>query len=78
MATIRDKKLIKAIAQTFKKLRKEKNKTLADVFFDTSIHIARIETNNREASISTINKLCKYYGLTLSQFFKDVEKNLKS
>ena len=77
MAKIRDKKLIKAIALTSKKIRKDLGITQSEVSFETGLHIARIEAEEREATISSIHKLCKFYGVSLSQFFKEVEKHYK-
>jgi transcriptional regulator with XRE-family HTH domain len=52
-----------------KQLRLEKELTQEDVYNDTGIHIARIESGKGNVSISTLSKLLEYYKISLSQFF---------
>lgn len=37
---------------------------------DTGIHIGRIEAGNRDVSISTIEKICDYFNISVAEFFK--------
>jgi transcriptional regulator with XRE-family HTH domain len=73
MAQIRNQTLLKKIATELKALRRDNNLTLADVYYDTKIHIGRIESYKVNLSISTLDELCKYYDISLSDFFKNVD-----
>ncbi|HIW20174.1 MAG TPA: helix-turn-helix domain-containing protein, partial [Candidatus Alistipes pullicola] len=45
--------------------------TQEEVYIDTQIHIARIETARVNISVSTLKALCDYFDITLSDFFKN-------
>ncbi len=66
----RNQPLLDYIARRLKELRTEKGLNLEDVYNDTGIHIARIETAKLNLTISTLSQLCKYYNITLDSFFK--------
>ncbi len=66
---IKDIELLKKIAKRLKNLRVEKNLTQEMVYNDTEIHIARIESGQQNVSVSTLYALCKYYSVTLREFF---------
>jgi transcriptional regulator with XRE-family HTH domain len=74
MGQIRDKILLKKMAVVLKELRESNNLTQQDVFYDTKIHIGRIEAYKVNVSISTLAFLCSYYDTTLSEFCKKIEK----
>jgi transcriptional regulator with XRE-family HTH domain len=57
-----------------KLLREENALTQEDVYNDTGIHIARIETRKVNISISTLAALAKYFDLTLEDFFKRIKQ----
>jgi transcriptional regulator with XRE-family HTH domain len=65
--------LLKKIALRCKKLREERSLTQEDVINDTGIHIGRIETGKRDVSISTLKKLCKYFDVSMSEFFRGIK-----
>jgi len=73
VAYLKDKKLLKNTAYLLKQLREEKELTQADVFNDIKIHIGRIETAKSDIQLSTLSVLCKYYDISLSDFFVKVE-----
>jgi transcriptional regulator with XRE-family HTH domain len=79
MGQIKNTVLLKKIAAELKTLRRANNLTLADVYYDTKIHIGRIESYTVNLSISTLEALCKYYEISLSDFFKkiDIRSNSK-
>ena len=62
MAQYRDEQLLQKIALRLKGLREHKGLSQEQVFHDTEIHIARIETAKLNISVSTLSKLCDYYG----------------
>jgi transcriptional regulator with XRE-family HTH domain len=51
-------------------LRREKGYTLQEVYDTTGIHIARIEARRANMTISTLASLCRFYGVTLAEFFR--------
>jgi transcriptional regulator with XRE-family HTH domain len=69
----RNKELIDDIIFNIKKLRKEKKVTLEIFYFDTGIHLARIEQGKQDIKISTLSKICDYFEISLSEFFLMIE-----
>lgn len=71
MKQLRDLDLLLDIAKRIKELREGKGLTQEEVYIDTQIHIARIETARVNISVSTLKALCDYFDITLSDFFKN-------
>lgn len=69
----RDEALINRIVEELVKIRKERRLTQETVTYDTDIHISRIETGKHSITITTLSDLCKYYKITLEEFFRRVE-----
>ncbi|MCP9752793.1 helix-turn-helix domain-containing protein [Ferruginibacter sp. HRS2-29] len=67
-------KLLHKIGVTIKEVRIKKGLTQEDVYTDTGIHIARMETAARNLSISSLSVVTDYFEIKLSDFFKLVEK----
>ena len=65
-----NKVLIEKIVLGIKQLRKSKNITLEVFYFDTGIHLARIEQGKQNITISTLSQICDYFEISLSDFFK--------
>ncbi len=57
-----------------KQIRKTKNITLEAFYFDTGIHLARIEQGKQNITIATLSRICDYFEMSLSDFFLLVEK----
>jgi transcriptional regulator with XRE-family HTH domain len=74
MQQIRNTILLKKIAITLKALREQKQLTQEDVYLDTNIHIGRIETAKSNTSISTLAAICKYFNISLTEFFILIDK----
>ena len=72
MAQIRDQELLQQIALKLKKLREKKGVSQEQLYNETDIHIARIETGKVNISVSTLSKLCSYFDVSLSEFFKKI------
>ena len=70
MGQIRDDKLLKQISGKLKHLREKKGVSQQEIYNETNIHIARIESAQANISVSTLSKLCDYFGISLSDFFK--------
>lgn len=73
MGQIKNKILLKRIAQRIKLLREEKDVTQEEFYNDTNIHIARIETAQGNISVSTLDAICKYFKISLTEFFEGME-----
>lgn len=68
-----DKELLAKVIATIKAVRKSKNITLEIFYFDTGIHLARIEQGKVNITISTLSKICRYFDMSLLDFFKICE-----
>lgn len=72
-----------AIRSTLKELRQKEEKTLSEVgkaFGYTRQRIESLERTGRGVSTpttTTLLRMCNYYGLSLVEFFKLVEKKVK-
>lgn len=64
--------LVSKIANRIKQLREEKGISQDSFFIDTDIHIARIESGRSNITVSTLSAICDYFGITLSDFFKEI------
>jgi transcriptional regulator with XRE-family HTH domain len=62
--------VLQEVVNGIKKLRKEKKVTLETFFFDTGIHIARIEQGKTNITVITLFKICIYFDITLLEFFE--------
>ena len=61
------------MAVVLKQLREKAGFIQSDVYAETGIHVGRIETAKANVSVSTLAELCKFYDISLSDFFKKVE-----
>lgn len=66
---VKDTELLLNVASLIKKIREEKAISQENVYFDTGIHIGRIELGKQNISLSTLSTLCKYFNITLIDFF---------
>ena len=71
-----DEALLDALIITIKELRKFRGITLETFYFDTGIHLARIEQGKTNITISTLSKICNYFEISLVDFFAKVDKDL--
>jgi transcriptional regulator with XRE-family HTH domain len=69
-----DKKLLIKVINELKITRKSQKIKQEDVYFDTGIHIGRIETGNFDLTLTTLKKLTKYYNTDLGSFFKKIKE----
>jgi transcriptional regulator with XRE-family HTH domain len=68
-----NRELLLKLARRIKQLREEKNISQEMFYIETDIHIARIETGKLNITISTLQSICEYFGISLSKFFADIE-----
>ncbi len=64
-------KLLLELAKRVKELRKIKRVTQEDALNDTGIQFSRIEQGKRDIQLSTLNKLCEYFDISLKEFFDE-------
>ena len=64
--------LIEEIARRLKDLRIGRGLSQETVYFNTGIHIGKIETEKYNITVSTLSKLCDYYQITLEESFKGI------
>lgn len=73
MGKTKDEKLLKKMALRIKQLR-EGNDIIQEVFYnDTGVNIGRIERAKRDFSMTTLNTICKYFKISITEFFKGIE-----
>jgi transcriptional regulator with XRE-family HTH domain len=70
---LKNDELIKQIVLLIKHLREERDLTQEDVYNDTGIHIARIESARVNVSISTLHTLATYFEMSLEEFFQRIK-----
>lgn len=68
-----NKELVEKVVACIKQYRKTRNITLETFYFDTGIHIARIEQGKTNLTVSTLAKICDYLGISLKEFFTTLE-----
>jgi transcriptional regulator with XRE-family HTH domain len=73
MGTEGNPKLLKKLANRIKELREKKGLTQEEVYNDSGIHVARLETGKRDFSVSTLEKICLYFEISLIDFFKGIK-----
>ncbi len=67
--------LVRSIVKKLKQVRAERGLTQEVVFYDTNLFISRIETGKHSITITTLSDLCDYYGITLGEFFREIESH---
>lgn len=65
---------LKKVALCVKTLREEYHITSNEFYIDTGIHLARIEQGKTNVTITTLQKICDYFNITLSDFFMMLEE----
>ena len=72
MGEIRDEILLQKIALKIKSLREENGISQRELHYITDINIDRLECAKVNVTVGTISKLCKYFNITLEDFFKEI------
>jgi len=60
------------LQKKIKQLRELQNVSQEAFYIDTDIHIARIETGKLNIIVSTLQDICNYFNISLSDFFQDI------
>jgi transcriptional regulator with XRE-family HTH domain len=74
MGQVRDDILLNSITKKLKALRLAKGVSQEEIYNETDIHIGRIESEKRNITVSTLSKLCDYFGISLETFFKEIKR----
>lgn len=61
------------IARRLMELRKKTGILQAKAAADMGMNIGSVEAARKDISISSLEKLCSYYGVTLAEFFEELE-----
>ena len=69
-----DYDLLQAVAQKLKQLREAKGLSQRIVYIDTDFNIGKIEVGKTNITISTLSRLCNYYGTSLKEFFDELDQ----
>lgn len=69
----KDTRFLNDIAQKLKDLRNERGLSQLRVTMDTGVNVGRAESGTRSSSAYSIALLCKYYGISLDDFYKGVD-----
>ena len=69
-----DYDLLQAVARKLKQLREAKGLSQRIVYIDTDFNIGKIEVGKTNITISTLSRLCNYYGITLKEFFNELNQ----
>ncbi|MCD7970551.1 MAG: helix-turn-helix domain-containing protein [Alistipes sp.] len=70
---IRNQLFIEKVGRKLRRLREAKGESQETVYFKTSIHIGRVERGQYNITISTLKDLCEYYGISVKEFWSDLE-----
>lgn len=57
------------VVRRLQRLRRERGHTLQEVYDATGIHVARLEASKANLTVVTLAALCRYYEITLADFF---------
>lgn len=68
------RQLLVNIALRIKELRKRAGITQEEFYLHTNIHIARIETGKQNISVSTLQRICGYLGVSIQDFFLQLKE----
>lgn len=70
----RNERAIHITAVRLKEVRNKKSLTQAEVYKATGINVGRIEAEQSNITVSTLDKLCRYYGVSLKEFYAGMDK----
>jgi transcriptional regulator with XRE-family HTH domain len=65
--------LLLKIVKRIKQLREERHISQVVFYYDTEIHIARIESGKTNITVSTLKDICDYFNITLVDFFEGID-----
>ena len=69
----RNPAFLKAVGRRLRQLREQHGLSQEKVQFKTGIYLAYVENGLRNPTITTLIDICRYYGTTLGEFFRELE-----
>lgn len=69
----RNEDALRKIAAKFRLLRRKAELKQKDVAKETGLNIGNIEAARINLNLTSLEVLCRYYGLTLEEFFDDID-----
>lgn len=69
----RNERLMLAIGRRLRELRVERGLSMERVSFTNGTYLPRIELGGRNITVSTLIKICHFYGITLTDFFRGLD-----
>ena len=69
----KDIQFLNDVARKLKDLRNARNLSQIRVTMDTGVNVSRAESGQRSSSAYSVALLCKYYGVTLEEFYRGIE-----
>jgi len=69
---VRDEIILGKVAKRIRKIREKAGITQESVAYDTNLHMSRIESGKANITLSTLSTLCKYFKISIQDFFKDI------
>ncbi len=73
MVKRRDENAVQQVADRIRELRKARGLTLDAVYEDTGVHVKHVESKGINLTITSIAVLCRYFEISLEDFFKGLE-----
>lgn len=64
---------MKAVGRRLRQLREQLGLSQEKVQFRTGIYLAYVENGHRNPTVTTLIDLCRFYGITLEEFFAGME-----
>lgn len=61
------------IAAKLRLLRRKAGLLQTTVSVETGLNMGRLEGGRGNVTLTTLERVCQYYGITLDEFFKDIE-----
>lgn len=69
----RDTEFLRAIIVRIKELREQKNVSQEHFYEETRINISRIERGASDFNMTTLKKICGYFEISPSEFFRGLK-----
>lgn len=69
----RNPAFLQAVGRRLRQLREQHGLSQEKVQFKTGIYLAYVENGLRNPTITTLIDICRYYGVTLEEFFAGLE-----
>lgn len=64
---------LRKIIERLKALRREAGVTQREMREQTGLHVSEIEAGRKNISITSLDRICLYFHLTLEEFFEGLE-----